>query len=158
MEDLTQDVFLSAWKTAPSYRPEAKVSTWLLKIATNASLNFRRGSRLRATLSLFAQDDTKMCHDSAAKHSKPESRLIDNEQADAVKRAIESLPPKQKAAILLRHFDELSYVEISKVLDTSVSSIESLLFRARQTLRLVLEEKDGQIRPQVSSGSSSKEE
>jgi RNA polymerase sigma-70 factor (ECF subfamily) len=157
VEDLTQDVFLSAWKAAPSYRPEAKVSTWLLKIATNASLNLRRDSRLRATLSLSSPVDTDMEHDAASEQAKPESLLMANEQSDAIKGAIESLPPKQKAAILLRHFDDLSYAEIAKVLDTSVSSVESLIFRARQTLRLALEEKVGKIRPQVSLGSSSKE-
>jgi RNA polymerase sigma-70 factor (ECF subfamily) len=98
-----------------------------------------------------------MEYDAASQHAKPESLLMANEQSDAIKGAIESLPPKQKAAILLRHFDDLSYAEIAKVLDTSVSSVESLIFRARQTLRLALEEKVGKIRPQVSLGSSSKE-
>jgi len=156
-EDLTQDVFLSAWKAAPAYRPEAKVRTWLLKIATNASLNLRRASRLRATLSLSSSVDTEMELDAAWKHAKPESLLIANEQSDAIKGAIENLPENQRAAILLRHFDDLSYGEISKVLDPTFSSVDSLLFRARQTLRLALEDKDGKIRPQVSAGSSSKE-
>jgi RNA polymerase sigma-70 factor (ECF subfamily) len=157
VEDITQDVFLSAWKAAPSYRAEAKVSTWLLKIATNASLNLRRGSRIRAALSLSSQVESETGQNACSEQTKPETLLIAKEQANAIKDAVELLPPKQKAAILLRHFDDLSYSEIAKVLDTSVSSVESLLFRARQTLRLALEEKVGKIRPQVSLGSSSKE-
>lgn len=141
-EDLAQDVFLAAWKAAPSFRPRAKVLTWLLRITTNICLNYRRRSRLRAAVSLATRGFLSTQEGNAGLRSaaeRPDAREIAREQAEMVGRAIAGLPPKQRTAILLRHFHGLSYAEIADVLDTSVSAVESLLFRARQSLRNVLQ-------------------
>jgi len=145
-EDLAQEVFLSAWKAAPSFRPRAKVQTWLLRIATNLCLNHRRDSRLRVTVSLSAQDAEV---GQAMDAKQPDAVLIAREQTEAVRKVIAALPPKQRTAIVLRHFHELSYSEIAGVLTTSVSAVESLLFRARQTLLKEFEAKKEDFSPQV---------
>lgn len=144
-EDLAQDVFLAAWKAAPSFRPRAKVLTWLFRITTNVCLNYRRSHRLRRTVP-FETDGT-------TGHSGPESegpaaRAMARERADKARAAIACLPANQRAAMLLRHFQGLSYVGIADVLDTSVSAVESLLFRARQTLRATLATENDTL-PQV---------
>ncbi len=135
-EDLAQDVFLSAWKSAPSYRPQASVMTWLLRIARNTCLNHQRARRLRRTESL---DDGRA--DAAAA---PGSALDDADDAAAqcerIRAALGSLPHQQRAAVVLKYFHDLSYVEIADVLDTSVAGVESVLFRARRTLRTLLEQ------------------
>ncbi len=143
-EDLAQDTFLRAWQAAPSYEPRAKVLTWLLRIATNTCLNYRRRSRLRRTLALGAADGM------AAQRSDTASSA--DEQHPRLQSAIGELPASQRAAIVLRHFHEFSYAEIADVLDTSVSAVESLLFRARVGLRehLSTQEKSRE-RPQVSA-------
>lgn len=133
-EDVAQDVFLSAWKSAPGYRPTAKVLTWLLRIATNAALNHVRARRTRQRLLPQAgQNEGEPVSASAAEGAD------DRERGAAMRAAIASLPESQRAAIILRHFHELSYVQIADVLDVSHSAVESLLFRARENLRQRLE-------------------
>jgi len=146
-EDLAQDVFLAAWKAAPSFRPQAKVLTWLLRITTNVCLNYRRSSRLRVAVSLGAEGAGET---SGPDVDRPDARAIDRERAETVRRAVAGLPAGQRAAILLRHFLELSYVEIADVLGTSVSAVESLLFRARLTLRKTANSSESDAPTQVS--------
>ena len=135
-EDLAQDVFLAAWTAAPSFRPRAKVQTWLLRIARNVSLNYRRGRRLRQTTPLDAQASGGLARPES---EQPDARAIDAERSGRVREAISQLPLNQRAAMQLRHFHGLSYVDIADVLDTSVSAVESLLFRARRMLQATLD-------------------
>jgi RNA polymerase sigma-70 factor (ECF subfamily) len=136
-EDLAQDVFLAAWKAAPAFRPRAGagVLTWLLRITTNICLNYRRDSRLRKAASL---DGDGMPPPPGPGTDCPVTQAIACEWAEKVRMAIANLPPNQRAATLLRHFQGLSYSEIADVLDTSVSAVESLLVRARRTLHATL--------------------
>ena len=131
-EDLAQDVFLAAWQVAGSFRPRAKVLTWLLRITTNVCLNYRRGNRLRQAASLSVDGTSGQA---GVESEQPDARAMACERAQEVSRAVAGLPTNQRAAVLLRHFHGLPYSEIAAVLDTSVSGVESLLFRARRTLR-----------------------
>jgi RNA polymerase sigma-70 factor (ECF subfamily) len=148
VEDLAQQVFTAAWMAAPSYRPRAKVLTWLLRIATNRCLNFRRSSRLRATIPL---ESGRVPREAGSICDNPAGLALARERTDNTRAVVASLPPNQRAAILLRHFDGLSYAEIAEVLETSVAAVESLLFRARATLRKVLAEAGIGASPQVSA-------
>ena len=145
-EDLAQDVFLKAWKAARGYRPRAKVSTWLLQIARNTSLNYRRSHRLRRTFPL---------HESDARSQATADPVADeagvNERTRRIRAAIAGLPDKQRAAVILRHYQDLRYSDIAAVLGISVSAVESLLFRARTTLRDRLAVREADLKsPQVS--------
>ena len=145
-EDLAQDVFLKAWKGARSYRPRAKASTWLLRIARNTSLNYRRSHRLRRTLPLDEGD---------ARNQATPNQVTDDtgarERAHDIQAMIASLPDRQRAAIILRHYQELVYSDIAAVLGISVSAVESLLFRARAALRDRLTVREADLNsPQVS--------
>lgn len=132
-EDIAQDVFLSAWRTARSYRPRAKVLTWLLRIGTNACLNHLRGRRLRDRL----MESDQHVEDQPAT---PPSEL----DADSgVRQAVEALPPTQRAAIVLRHYHDMSYVDIADILEITVGAVESLLFRGRERLRKLLDREKG---------------
>ena len=144
-EDLAQDVFLAAWRAAPSFRPRAKVLTWLLRIARNVSLNYRRRRRLRQTTALDARATSGLA---GPESERPDARAIDAERTGRVREAISQLPVNQQAAMHLRHFHGLSYVEIADVLDTSLSAVESLLFRARRTLQAALDS-ENDAGPQV---------
>ena len=130
-EDLAQDVFLRAWKASPSFEPRANVLTWLLRIAANLCLNYQRSSRLRRFISL----DRSRGAEVAGPQAGPADTSETQEKAASVRRAVAQLPPNQRAAIVLRYFHDLAYAEIAEVLKTSVSAVESLLFRARRTLR-----------------------
>ncbi|MCP4593507.1 MAG: sigma-70 family RNA polymerase sigma factor [bacterium] len=146
-EDVAQDVFLKAWRAARNYEPRAKVVTWLLRIATNTCLNHRRRERLRGALSLGGGTVPEPVDMAGGPAAAWESR----ERAAEVRGAISGLPSRQRAAVVLRHYHELSYVEIAAVLELSVPAVESLLFRARKALRTSLAEMDDGGSPQVSS-------
>jgi RNA polymerase sigma-70 factor (ECF subfamily) len=148
-EDLAQEVFLAAWRAAPSFRPRAgvRVFSWLLRITTNICLNHRRSVALRTTAPIGA--DGEPC---TPAHGQPEAVVAIDERARQVRAAIAQLPPAQRTAILLREFHDLSYAEIAEVIDTSVSAVESLLVRARRNLSVNLAEWKVQNVPQVSSG------
>ena len=148
-EDLAQDVFLAAWKAAPAFRRRAGVLTWLLRITTNICINYRRDSRLRKAAAL---DGDGVPPSPGPNTDCPETQAIAHERAGKVRMAIADLPPNQLAATLLRHFQGLSYSEIADVLDTSVSAVESLLFRARRTLHATLaleNESSSQVFPEA---------
>ena len=130
-EDLAQDVFLKAWKASGGFKPRAMVKTWLLRITTNTCLNYRRRQRFRRVLSLWSESPPEPVERDASMTAGSESQ----DRADYVRHATASLPSRQRAAIVLRHYDELSYAEIAQILEQSVPAVESLLFRARASLR-----------------------
>lgn len=149
-EDIAQQVFLAAWKAAPSFEPRAAVKTWLLRITTNICLNHQRARRRRPTTPLVGEPAADA---SAGRAVPPDEAAVDQERAERLQAAVDALPANQRAAILLRHVHDLSYAEIAAVLETSISAVESLLFRARSRLRDVIEAGENDKTPQVSSPS-----
>jgi RNA polymerase sigma-70 factor (ECF subfamily) len=146
-EDLAQDVFLKAWRAASTFQPRAAVLTWLLRIATNTCLNYRRGSRLRRFLSLATGTPSEPPSVRTGPADGPAARA---DQAARVRSAVARLPANQRAAVVLRHYHDLTYSDIAEVLETSVSAVESLLFRARRTLARTLSEERTSEAPQDS--------
>ena len=146
-EDLTQEVFFRVWKAAGTYKPDAKFTTWLYRIATNLCINRQHAIRIRR---LFVQSriqeqiqdskDSSIIGESAEILS-PEDRIIDSEQSTRLLNAINELPTSQRVAIILRIYDEMSYQEIAQIMDRSVSSVDSLLIRAKKNLHRKLVEK-----------------
>jgi len=139
-EDLAQQVFLQVYKSAKRYRPTAKFTTWLFTIARNLCLNeIRRRSR-HPTEPLDSPDHwqqpTRPLH-GAAIESPPE-HVLHAELEQKISLCIASLPESQRTALQLYCGEELSYEEISKILDCSLSATKSILHRARETLKLRL--------------------
>jgi RNA polymerase sigma-70 factor (ECF subfamily) len=129
-EDITQEVFMRVYRSASSFVPKARVSSWLFKIALNLSLNeIKRRQRQR-------RDETAI-HDEqehgAESASSPAAPRRDLELE--VMSALDKLSGNQRAALLLRVNEGLSYREIGETLGLSVPSVEALIFRARQQLR-----------------------
>lgn len=138
-EDLAQNVFVQVFKSADRYRVEAKFSTWLFTIARNLCLNeLRRRSRHPAD-SLEAAGETQEDHrarqfEDKASVSAPDL-LLREELSAKVEDALGSLPENQRTAILLFKEKEMSYEEISKIMDCSLSATKSLIHRGRETLK-----------------------
>ncbi|HKP93243.1 MAG TPA: sigma-70 family RNA polymerase sigma factor [Chthoniobacterales bacterium] len=134
-EDIAQQVFLRVWKNAKRYRPQAKFTTWLLKITRNLVFNeLRRRSRHpQVPLQAEADEEERPLKDEHA--VAPDASLLEGELQQAVDAAIAQLPETQRMAVILRRYEELSYEEIAEALDQSVSAVKSLLFRARTELR-----------------------
>jgi RNA polymerase sigma-70 factor (ECF subfamily) len=130
-EDLAQQVFLSAWRYAPSFQPRAKVLTWLFRIATNACLNYRRHEHTRSPITATA---ALRADERATEDLRAVTHLTGSERAEQVRAAVAELPPNQRAVVVLRHFHEFSYAEMADILATSSSAVDSLLHRARRAL------------------------
>ncbi|HEY5792805.1 MAG TPA: RNA polymerase sigma factor [Chthoniobacterales bacterium] len=135
-EDLAQQVFLRIWKSAGRYEPSAKFTTWLMTITRNLVFNeMRRRARNRqvplegeGAAREFADDPNKQPAQSAAAA----------ELEAAIDEAITGLPEPQRIALVLRRYEEMPYEEIARVLKVSVPALKSLLFRARETLKVRL--------------------
>jgi RNA polymerase sigma-70 factor (ECF subfamily) len=144
-EDLAQEVFLRVYRARGDYVPSAKFTTWMFRIATNLALNSLRDTRhQRMELSLDApavadsQDGDERPIDVAEAHPNIEQHLVEEARRRMIRHAVEKLPEKQRAAVLLHKYQELDYNEIAKILECSESALKSLLFRAYETLRVEL--------------------
>jgi RNA polymerase sigma-70 factor (ECF subfamily) len=144
-EDLAQEVFIRVYRARADYVPSAKFTTWLFRIATNLALNSLRDTRhqrmeisLDAPVSADAEDGDERTLDVADKHPDIEQHLVEETRKAMIKHAIDKLPEKQRAAVLLHKYQELDYGEIAKILSCSESALKSLLFRAYETLRVEL--------------------
>ena len=125
-EDLTQEVFLKVYQAAPRFEPRAKVRTWVFTIAYNLAVNELRRRRRRRLFAFLVHEDRELRASEAGDHLALEETMTE---------ALGLLPHNQRAALLLRVRDELSYQEIAEILGVSRASVESLLFRARERLR-----------------------
>jgi len=137
-EDLTQDVFIEVYKSINYFRSESKFSTWLFRIAITKSLNYLKGLKRKKRYgfikSIFSDDKTEefvIVSDA----QNPQQIMEDQDEITRLSLAVESLPENQKVAFILCKNDELSYKEIAEILNTTVSSVESLIFRAKTNLK-----------------------
>ena len=113
---------------------EATFSTWLYTIARNSVLSELRKSR---NSDVYLDDTLQV--PMASPKTLPEQVLLRNERESMVRLAINNLPEKQRSALILREYEQMDYTEIATILDLTVSSVKSLLFRARQSIKGQLE-------------------
>jgi RNA polymerase sigma-70 factor (ECF subfamily) len=141
-EDLAQNVFIQVFKSADRYRVEAKFTTWLFTIARNLCLNeIRRRSRHPAESLDAAQtpdDEGSSRQFEDRRNTSAPDLLLRDELTNKVEEALASLPENQRTAILLFKEKDMSYEEISKILECSLSATKSLIHRGRETLKLKL--------------------
>jgi RNA polymerase sigma-70 factor, ECF subfamily len=142
-EDLAQEVFLRVYRAREDYVPSAKFTTWLFRIATNLALNSVRDNRyqkLETSIDAPVVDDEgdERPLDIVEKNPNIEQHLVEEARRKMIRHAIDKLPEKQRAAVLLHKYQELDYAEISKILSCSESALKSLLFRAYEALRVEL--------------------
>jgi RNA polymerase sigma-70 factor (ECF subfamily) len=144
-EDLAQDVFLRIYRARKSYVPGSKFSTWLFTIANNVASNARRTLARRKEVHLTPRDSGPSSANPLEAAALAASGLMPTRQADnaelreAVQQAIISLGERQRMAVLLCKFEQMSYAEIAEIMDLTPQAVKSLLSRARCKLREVLE-------------------
>lgn len=132
VDDIAQEVFLKLWKKPGSFTPgKAKFSTWLYRVTLNACIDRQRKMK---TMPLEPVETT-MPDDGPT----PEVSAINTSRAQRVAQAIADLPDRQRQAIALSHYQELSNIEAAEIMETSVEAIESLLGRARRALKAALQ-------------------
>lgn len=139
-EEITQDVFLRVYRFRETYSPTAKFTTWLWTIARNASIDHLRSA---AEVHSAPLGETEM-DEFESPVSNAEKLLIENSEIENIQKCMDKLPASQKEILTMQIFGDLSYEEIEKMTGQTVSSIKSLLFRARTSLLQCLEKNGGQ--------------
>jgi RNA polymerase sigma-70 factor (ECF subfamily) len=143
-DELAQESFVKAYQALGNFKVGYNFYTWIYRICVNLSINFLKRERHKISADLLSE-----------KNLLPEGsdgidqleRMIAREQAGIVRKTLETLPPEQKSAFILKTFDNMSYEQMSEVMECSIGTVMSRLFRARQKLRKALQaaetEKDG---------------
>lgn len=138
-EELAQEVFLRVYRSRASYEPTAKFTTWLFRIASHVALNhIRDGKQERNQESLDQATDEGLGRQVASSAPTVEQRMLREVRLAEIRRTIELLPAKQRAAVLMHKYQEMGYAQIAVALECSESAVKSLLFRAYETLRAKL--------------------
>ena len=141
-EDIAQETFLQVYQSIGSFKGESKFSTWLYRITVAKALDHerrkKRKKRFAFVKSLFGQESEVVVNPPDFHH--PGVVLDKKENAAVLFKAIGELPENQRIAFTLHKVDGLSYQEVSDVMETSVSSVESLMHRAKTNLRKKLED------------------
>ena len=138
-DDLTQEVFIQAYRSLPDFKMKSAFSTWLYRIAVNASLNRVRKSSgtsfLQRLESLFGSENKTDWQLTAVDTDDPENIIIRKEHSQWLQKALDSLPENQRTAIVLSKYDDLSQKEIAEIMNTTEGAVEALLQRAKKNLR-----------------------
>ncbi len=139
-EDLAQEVFLKVYGARARYRPEAKFTTWMYRIAVNTSLNEVRNRKNRPTFRAASLVDAGQDEETAAavadeRAAAPAVEVERRELNERVRAAVDQLPERQRMALLLNKFHGLSYEELASTFDLTIQAIKSLLTRARENVR-----------------------
>ena len=130
-EDITQESCLRLWRSADKWKPTGRVRSWLLRIAHNIYMDEMRGSRPGVQIEDFAQ---------SLASPEPDARAAvqGREVSQIVKQALQKLPERQRAALMLVHYSECSNIEAAHIMGVSVDAVESLLARGKRELRALL--------------------
>jgi RNA polymerase sigma factor (sigma-70 family) len=136
-EDLTQEVFVELFLSIESFKENAQLSTWLYRIAINKTLNYLRFKKAKKRLGVVLSIFNLLPSEDASDFIHPGIILENKELSEALYKAIAQLPEKQKTAFVLRQLEDLSYAEIAEIMQTTLPSVESLLFRAKQNLQRI---------------------
>ena len=136
--DATQETFLAAFRNLRGFRGEAKVSSWLHRIAVNQCISRQRRSKVRGESALEEEQEF------ATPVSESPSRVAEGRQATvAVRRAINSLPVELRQVVVMKEFEELTFREIADALDLPVSTVKSRLYTALKQLQMRLQKFEG---------------
>lgn len=138
-EELAQEAFLRVYKSRNTYQPSAKFTTWLFRIVSHLGLNWIRDGRSEKPQESLERPTPEGTTRQIADLARTvEQEMVHQARLTEVRQAVESLPSKQRAAVLMHKYDEMAYSEIAHVLRCSESAVKSLVFRAYEHLRLRL--------------------
>ena len=137
--DAAQETFISAYKNLPNFRGEAKVSSWLHRIAVNQCLTKQRRAKVRGESSLEEEILVDEGSFTAPKALSPSRTTEQNERLRLVRQAVSSLPSELKQVIVMKEFEDMTFQQISETLNLPLSTVKSRVYTALKQLRLKLE-------------------
>lgn len=128
-EDLSQEVFMKVFTAIKDFRGEAKLSSWLYRIAMNTCIDKTRRKHLKLV------DIDEKIYEQATNGKNPEQMMEARATQDQIEQALQKLPPRQRAIFVMRHYNELMLREIAETLGISEGTVKAQLFRAMQRLQ-----------------------
>ena len=146
--DAAQETFIAAYRNLQGFRGEAKVSSWLHRIAVNQCISRQRRARVRAETGIEEEAETAAGpFVSKGAAGSPAHAAESEERAAAVRRAVASLPRELREVVLLKEFEELTFQEIADTLGIPLSTVKGRLYTALRQLRLRLERFETEVAP-----------
>ena len=137
--DATQETFISAYRNLKNFRGEAKVSSWLHRIAVNQCLTVKRRAKTRSESFLDDETNAEEKVFVAPMRLSPSRTIEQNERLKIIRQAVSSLPVDLRQVVVMKEFEEMTFQEISDALDLPLSTIKSRLYTALKQLRMKLE-------------------
>ena len=137
-EDLTQEVFIEVYRSISGFRGDSKLSTWIYRIAVTKSLDFIRRKKRKKRFGIMRNVFSGEPLNEELKTSEnlnPGAQAENQDRIRILNEALKSLPENQRVAFTLSKYDEMSYQEISEILETTISAVESLIHRAKNNLK-----------------------
>ena len=141
--DATQETFLAAFRNLRGFRGEAKVSSWLHRIAVNQCITRQRQARVRSEAALDDEQEKDAANFALPVQSLPSRVVEGRQQTAAVRLAINSLPVELRQVVIMKEFEELTFREIADVLDLPLSTVKSRLYTAMKQLQMRLQRFEG---------------
>ena len=136
--DATQETFLAAFRNLRGFRGEAKVSSWLHRIAVNQCITRQRRTKVRSETALEDEAEKNAAVFALPASVSPARTAEAREQSGAVRRAVCALPPELRQIVVMKEFEELTFQEISEALDVPLSTVKSRLYTALRQLQMRL--------------------
>ena len=140
--DATQETFIAAYRNLARFRGEAQVSSWLHRIAVNQCITRQRRAKVRGETSLEAEEEDGGAQFASLTDASPAEWAEDKERSEAVRRAVNSLPPELRSVVVMKEFEDLTFQEIADTLGVPLSTVKSRLYTALKQLRMRLEKFD----------------
>jgi RNA polymerase sigma-70 factor (ECF subfamily) len=137
--DATQETFIAAFRNLPGFRGDAKVSSWLHRIAVNQCITRQRRAKVRGETSLEAQEEAGGARFAATLEASPDDHVEGRERTEAVRLAVNALPPELRSVVVMKEFEDLTFQEIADALGVPLSTVKSRLYTALKQLRMRLE-------------------
>jgi RNA polymerase sigma-70 factor (ECF subfamily) len=136
--DATQETFLAAFRNLRGFRGEAKVSSWLHRIAVNQCITRQRRAKVRGETALDDEGEADGASYFAPAHASPARTAEARQRTEAVRRAVSALPPELRQVIVMKEFEELTFQEIASALELPLSTVKSRLYTALKQLQMRL--------------------
>lgn len=138
-KDAAQETFIAAYRNLKNFRGEAKVSSWLHRIAVNQCLTIKRRQKTRSESFLDDEENAEENFFVAPARQMPSKTSEQNERLFLIRQAVQSLPTDLREIVVMKEFEEMTFQEISETLDVPLSTVKSRLYTALKQLRMKLE-------------------
>ncbi|HEY0384859.1 MAG TPA: sigma-70 family RNA polymerase sigma factor, partial [Pyrinomonadaceae bacterium] len=143
--DATQETFIAAFRNLRGFRGEAKVSSWLHRIAVNQCITRQRRAKVRQETALDDEMETGHASFSVSSLESPAHVAESRQTTETVRRAVQALPTELRQVIVMKEFEELTFQQIAEALDLPLSTVKSRLYTALRQLRMRLEKHGAEV-------------